>query len=69
MRNKFGSCYLCYAYEGDGIGNSCLVGEKQLTVPTKYGNMLYATRPYCKIKNIKDYLQRAEKFLERITIK
>jgi hypothetical protein len=69
MRKKYAGCYTCYAYEGDGVGASCLVGEKQLHIPTKYGTMLYATKPHCKVKNRKDYIKRAENFIERMTIK
>ena len=76
LKKKYSCCYGCYAYEGQETpGASCLVGEKQF--PKKRytregkltGEMLYATRPYCRVKNKKDYLERAGKQLERMTKK
>jgi len=65
MKNKYARCYSCYAYESpESPGLSCLVGERQVLLKSKYGKNAFATRHNCKVKNIKDLVKRQEEFLE-----
>ena len=68
IKNNFSCCYGCYAY-GRGPGATCLVGETQNWVKSKYGEMAYASRYNCKVKNTKELVKRMEEELERMRIK
>ena len=66
MNNRYSQCYKCYAYESvESPGLSCIAGEKQNILKSKYGYTAFATRHYCRIKNIKDLIKRQEEFLAR----
>jgi len=65
-KNKYARCYGCYAYESlESPGLSCIAGEKQNIIQNNTSMTAFATRHFCRVKNIKDLVKRQEEFLGR----
>ena len=55
-------CYGCVAEDG-----YCLVGEKQITILNRFGNLMHLpSRKGCCIRSKKDFVKRLEEQLERM---